>query len=181
VIHDSNLLDYLSQLPQRPLDGTFFRATGVSIDPRAPSINGGRWSPRPSPDCDLSTLYTSFEREGALAELSSFLAALTPIPKARPVKVTQIALSLSRVVTLDAATLTALGVEMKRYGERDYARTQEVGAALAFLEADGLVAPSARWGCTNLMVYMDNVSGLIEAGDGEELDWRKWATENGFI
>jgi len=57
----------------------------------------------------------------------------------------------------------------------------EAGAALAFLEADGLVAPSARWGCTNLMVYWTDVSGLIEAGEAEELDWKKWAADNGFI
>jgi hypothetical protein len=48
---------------------------------------------------------------------------------------------------------------MARYGERDYALTQSIGAALAFLGLDGLIAliaPSARWQCDNLMIYQTN-------------------------
>jgi hypothetical protein len=95
VIHDSELLDRLSSLPRLRLDDRlYYRATGVSVDPTATSISGGRWSPRPDSDAGVPALYTSFMREGALAELSSFLADLTPVPKGRLIKVTSLEISL---------------------------------------------------------------------------------------
>ena len=45
---------------------------------------------------------------------------------------------------------------MARYGERDYAQTQNIGAAIAFLGLDGLITPSARWSCNNLMIFQTN-------------------------
>src|SRR5437764_1151143 len=98
----------------------------------------------PNDDPGTSVLYTSLVREGALAELCSFLADLTPIPKARPIKVSRLKLTASRVVSLSMDEVGKLGVEKSRFGERDYRRTQEIGAALSFLEYDGLIAPSAR-------------------------------------
>ena len=72
---------------------------------------------------------------------------------------------------------------MARCGERDYAQTQKIGAALAFLGLDGLIAPSARWSCDNLMIFTDNhaLSERLEPIADEEIEWREWAQENGFI
>jgi RES domain-containing protein len=183
VIHDSALLDLLSELPRRQLEGRYFRATGISIDPTAASISGGRWSPRPDNDFGVPALYTSFEREGALAELCSFLADITPIPKARIIKVTSLDISLVEAVHLQHGDLVALGVVLERYGQRDYSRTQQIGAALAFLGVDGLIAPSARWSCQNLVVFQDNHNMIerMKVGSHEMLDWRKWASANGII
>jgi hypothetical protein len=78
--------------------------------------------------------------------------------------------------------LEALGVEMDRYGERDYARTQEIGAAAAELGIDGLIAPSARWPCDNLMVFTNNHHGeSLEVVGSEEVEWRAWARSHGFL
>jgi hypothetical protein len=74
MIHDPDLLDRLSVLPTERFEGPVYRATGLSTDPTAPSISGGRWAPPPEADAGNFVLYTSLERDGALAELCSFLA-----------------------------------------------------------------------------------------------------------
>lgn len=183
MIHDNDLLDLLSALPRDPFRGTAFRATGMSVDPIAASANGGRWSPRPDKDWDVPTLYTSLEREGALAELCSFLADFTPVPRGGLIKVTRLDVSLHEAVRLAPIDLSRLGVDMAQYGIRDYTRTQQIGAALAFLEVDGLIAPSARWGCDNIMVFQDNHDRInnILAGPEERLNWRTWAEANGIL
>jgi hypothetical protein len=183
VIHDKDLLDRLSVLPHRRLERQVFRATGISVDPTASSINGGRWTPRPDGDFGVAALYTSFERDGALAELCSFLADLSPVPKSRPMKVTSLRISVARAVRLGPDDLAALGVAMDQYGRRDYARTQQIGAALAFLNFDGLIAPSARWKCDNLTVFTENhaMTERLEAGTREELDWKEWTQTHGIL
>ncbi|MBX9844005.1 MAG: RES family NAD+ phosphorylase [Xanthobacteraceae bacterium] len=183
MIHDNELLDLLSELPRGAFMGAVFRATGMSVDPTAASVNGGRWSPRPDKDWDVPTLYTSLKREGALAELCSFLADFTPVPKGRLIKVTRLDLALHEAVRLEPGDLSRLGVDMAQYGRRDYARTQLIGAALAFLGVDGLIAPSARWGCDNVMVFQNNHDTInnIVVGPDESLDWRAWAEANGFL
>jgi hypothetical protein len=183
LIHDQGLLDRLAALQTEPFEGEVFRATRVNADPTAPSINGGRWPPPPDGDAGVSVLYTSFERNGALAEVCSFLAMLTPIPGPRPIKVTRLAVATSRTLKLAQADLQGLGIDLQSYGERDYGLTQRIGAALAFLEIDGLIAPSARWPCNNLMIFTDNhtFTARLEAIDSEEVEWRSWAREHSFL
>jgi len=184
VIHDKDLLDQLSELPQRRFEARVYRATGLSKNPTATSIAGGRWAPPSDGIFSVPVLYTSIEREGALAEVSSFLAALTPIPRMkRLLKVSRLSVSVGRVVRIARDDLISLGVDMTRYGERDYARTQQIGAALAFLGADGLIAPSARWNCDNLTIFADNhaMSERLDVEEQEEVDWLIWAEDNGII
>lgn len=183
MIHDQTLVDRLSELRQERFEGEVFRATRVGADPAAPSNSGGRWAPPPQGDPGLYVLYTSLERDGALAEVASFLAGLTPVPGPRPIKVTRLAVSTSRTLRLARADLPGLGVDMHRYGERDYAQTQKIGAALAFLGFDGLIAPSARWACDNLMIFTDNhaLAERLDPVAHEEIEWRDWAQENGLI
>jgi hypothetical protein len=183
MIHDQALVDRLGALPTGAFEGEVYRATGVSIDPTAASINGGRWAPPSRDDFNIAVLYTSFDRDGALAEVSAFLAGMTPIPKSRPIKVTRLRVSASRTVRLSLADLIALGVDMGRYGERDYVRTQIIGAALAFLNVDGLIVPSARWSCNNLVIFADNhaMTERLEIAGDEQVDWREWAQANGII
>jgi RES domain len=81
---------------------------------------------------------------------------LTPLPTSRPLKVSRLGVSTSQTLRLAWVTLERLGVDMSQYGVRDYRRTQTIGAALALLGLDGLIAPSARWACDNLMIYTAN-------------------------
>jgi hypothetical protein len=85
---------------------------------------------------------------------------------------------------LARVSLERLGVDFRRYGDRDYALTQNIGAALAFLGLDGLIAPSARWTCDNLMIYQSNHLSLterLEVIDDETVDWGAWARSNGML
>jgi RES domain len=183
MIHDQDLVDRLSGFPTERFDQTVFRATGISVDPLAPSINGGRWAPAPNRDPGIYVLYTSLARDGAIAEVVSFLADLTPIPGPRPIKVTRLAVTTARTLHLARTDLEGLGVDLSRYGERDYVVTQKIGGALAFLGLDGLLAPSARWPCDNLVIFMDNhqLTERLDALDSEEVEWRSWARDHGFI
>lgn len=183
MIHDQGLVDQLSALPVERFEGEVFRATGMSADPLAFSGSGGRWAPVTRDGADVPILYTSLERDGALAEVVSYLAQLTPLPTSRPLKVSRLGVSTARTVRLARVSLERLGVDTAQYGERDYGFTQSIGAALAFLGLDGLIAPSARWPCENLMIYQANhpLNERLKVIDDERVDWGVWARTNGFI
>jgi len=182
MIHDQGLVDRLSVLPVENFAGEVFRVTGLSADPLANSVNGGRWAPGAGAGIVVPTLYTSMERNGALAEVVSYLAMLTPLPT-RPLKATKLGISTSQTMRLVRTGLESLGVDWTRYGERDYSRTQTIGAALAFLGLDGLIAPSARWSCDNLMIFSNNhsMNERLEVISEEQVEWRSWAQMNGFV
>jgi RES domain len=183
MIHDQALVDLLSALEVDRFEGEVFRATGISADPLASSVNGGRWAPHARDGTDVPILYTSFERDGALAEVVSYLAMMTPLPTSRPLKVSRLGVSTSKTLRLARASLEGLGVDMAQYGKRDYARTQMIGAALAFLGLDGLVAPSARWTCDNLMIFTANslLTERLEVIEVEQVKWGPWAQAHGFL
>jgi hypothetical protein len=149
----------------------------------ASSVNGGRWAPGARDGAEVPILYTSFERDGALAEVVSYLAVLTPLPISRPLKVSRLGVSTAKTLRLARANLEILGVEMAQYGERDYGRTQSIGAALAFLGLDGLIAPSARWACDNLMIFMANhpLNERLDVIEAEQVEWLPWAQARGFV
>jgi RES domain-containing protein len=184
VIHDRDLLDRLCELPQERFEARVYRATGLTKNATATSIAGGRWAPPSDASFHVPVLYTSLEREGALAEVSSFLGSLTPIPKSRKLlKLTRLNLTVAQTTRITPDDLSNLGVDMTRYGERDYDRTQQIGAALAFLGADGLIAPSARWPCDNLVVFAENhgINEKLDVEEEEEVDWLAWAVAQGII
>jgi hypothetical protein len=183
MIHDQGLVDQLSALAVERFEGEVFRVTRINADALAFSVNGGRWGPPARDGADVPVLYTRMARDGALAEVVSYLLLLTPLPLSRPLKVSQLGISTARTLRLARLSLERLGVDMAQYGERDYARTQEIGAALAFLGLDGLIAPSARWACDNLMIYQTNhlLTERMEVIGEEQVDWGAWARANGLL
>ena len=183
MFHDQDLVERLAGLSVERFDGEVFRATRIGADPTRPSISGGRWALPPESEAGARVLYTSFERDGAIAEVASFLAELTPIPGPRPIKITRLHVSTARTIRLARTDLSTLGVDLDRYGERDYALTQKIGAALVFLDIDGLIAASARWSCDNLMIFGANhaLSERLESIDEEQIEWRAWAEAHGLI
>jgi len=178
VIHDLNLLGQLEALEKQPFDGEVFRATRLNLDPLAASTSGGRWAPRDR----VAVLYTSLRREGALAEISYHWAQLTPLPS-KPVIVHQLKVSADRTLRLLRGRLEDLGVDMERYPGRSYQRTQEIGAAVAFLGCDGLLVPCARWDCENLVLFTENhaLTNTLEVILSEEVNWQNWARDAGLI
>ena len=78
-----------------------------------------------------------------MAELASHWLQFSPFPS-RPASLHRISLSTQKSLRLLRSDLETLGVDWERYSEMNYERTQQIGAAVAFLECDGLIAPSAR-------------------------------------
>lgn len=155
-----------------------YRATRLSLDPLAFSTRGGRWA-KPG---GAAVLYTSLEREGALAEISHHWAMFDPLPT-KPVLLHRLVVSTNQTLRLLRGDLTKLGVSDVQLSELPYQQTQEIGAAVAFLGHDGLIVPSARWNCQNLILFNDNHSleCQLEAADCETVDWQDWAKVNGFL
>ena len=178
MIHDRNLLDRLGAFAPISFDGEVFRTTRLGLDPLTGSYAGGRWAPRAS----AQVLYTSLEREGALAEIAFHLAQLSP-PPSKPIMVHRLRTTTRATVRLLRADLEVLAVDGAGYESMNYGRTQAIGAAVAFLGCDGLVVPSARWSCENLVMFLDNhrLQQVLELGQSEEVDWLAWAKKHGRL
>jgi hypothetical protein len=73
-----------------------------------------------------------------------------------------------------------LGVDITRYETFEYGATQAIAAAAYFLEFDGLLVPSARSACSNLVLFTDRVSqtGHLELVSSEDVDWLDWRKRN---
>jgi RES domain len=178
VLHDLALLERLSGFKTECFDGDVFRATRRSLDPLAASTSGGRWMPKGH----APVLYTSLLREGALAEIGYHWSQLTPLPGKAAV-LHHLAVSTERRLRLLRADLGELDVDLAQYEAINYRRTQEIGAAVAFLGCDGLMVPCARWSCENLVLFPDNhrLTNWLEVLSSEEIDWQAWAHDAGLF
>src|ERR1035441_10398759 len=137
--HDQELLDRLAAFAPIKFDGEVFRATRRGLDPLTASLSGGHWMlPNETP-----TLYTSRERNGAIAEIVHHWSQLTPLPS-KPVMVHTLGVRMKKTLRLGRAELIGLDVDWDNYGTSAIGRTQAIGAAAAHLKYDGLIAPSAR-------------------------------------
>ena len=75
----------------------------------------------------------------------------------------------------DLAAIEALGVSRETYAGLSYERTQEIGDAAAFLGFDGILAPSARWPCQNLILFLDRLAPHdLVVRESEAVDWIGW-------
>ena len=117
MIHDDKLLGQLSRFEQVAFDGEVYRATRLNHDPLAPSRNAGRWAFRD----DTPVLYTSLERDGAIAELAYHWGLLTPAPT-KPAAIHQLRVETDAVLRLVRADLTDLGVDIDDFASLDYSR-----------------------------------------------------------
>ena len=134
------------------------------------------------PKGETAVLYASCERDGALAELAFHWSQITPFPT-RPAVIHFLKVGVERIIRIEQPDLEKLGVERARYSDVNYGRTQAVGAAAAFLGYDGLIVPSARWRCENLILFANerDLSTMLEVVDTEPVDLRAWARARGMI
>ncbi len=168
-VHDRTLLDALEAIAPEPFAGEVWRITRKGREPLRGSTAGGRWSP----EGEIEVLYTSLERDGALAEIG-FRLSLEPVwPSRIEHEIHEIEADAGRTLRFaDVASLKPLGVDIDRYESFDYAATQAIAAAAHFLEFDGLVVPSARAPCANLVAFMDRVS--LSLKHTQSVDWQVW-------
>lgn len=175
MIRDLQLRDSIAELPAVEWSGFVYRACWEGRDVLQGSSGGGRWCPRNS----FEVLYTSLDKNGAIAEVDAWLSEMTPRPD-RPISVHKIDVQTKKTTTIaDLDVLAHLGVDVTRYTERFYGRTQQIGDAVHFLENDGMLVPSARWECLNLVLFGGNHFGdqTLRSVESEIVDWDLWSAQ----
>lgn len=171
----------ISRQTPRSFEGTVYRVTPVPTDATKPTANGGRWAPRPRREPGFRVLYTSLDRNGAIAEVASFLLDQSPRP-VLDLKVSSIRISASKSIELTIEQLVQLGVDEAQFGQREYTRTQQIGAAINHLGFNGLISPSARWDCKNFTLFAQNhaLDERLELLAAESINLNEWAEEHGL-
>ncbi len=171
--HDRALLDALEALEPEAFSGEVWRVTGRGRDPLRGSAAPGRWTPQGA----FEVLYTSLEREGALAEIG-YRLSLEPIwPSHAEHDLHRIAAATRRTPRFaNVAALVPFGVEYSRYGSFDYAATQAIASAAHFLEYDALIVPSARSPALHAVIFLEHMltDGSLTVLDTEPVDWAAW-------
>ena len=159
-IRDQRLLDTLESAEQSPYQGIVWRSVKQGRDPLTCWRSGGRWD-----DGTLDVLYTSEDRDTAIAERRYHLYQGQPIPPSNAsYELFELKVSLEAVVRFpDLEVLASTGLDPAHYGRMSYLqrqtehpRSQEIAEACAFLGADGLLVPSARrTPSKNLIVFCE--------------------------
>jgi hypothetical protein len=138
----------------------------------------------PSRWCDgaFDVLYTSLERDGAIAEVHELLNLQPVFPSKIAFLVHRLTVSLTQCLHLaELPKLSKLGVDVDRYQDRNCERTQSIADAAYFLGFDSLIAPNARWPCMNAVLFTDRIKPAcltLEATEPEPIDWQAWRRRN---
>lgn len=167
---DPGLLEQLEGHVQRPYDGSAYRVVWVNTRPVQGSIGKrGRWS---SPEGQFECLNTSLMPEGADAEFEAFWSLFEQRPDREALN-WELRVKLKKVVELNFEDLGILGVNQTDYQNRDYSRTQEIADALNYLGCDGLIVPSARHDCKNLIIFTQNLDRgcIIDEIRSRDFQW----------
>jgi hypothetical protein len=170
---DLGLLDAIDAFKRELFAATVWRVVREGRDPVLGAPSRSRWC-----NGSFDVLYTSLERDGAIAEVYSLLSLQPVFPSKVRWKSHPIEVSATQTLRLaDLPTLARLSVDVARYRDRAYERTQEIADAAYFLGFDGLVAPSARWSCANLVLFTDRLApeqiGIGKA-PAAAIDWDIW-------
>jgi hypothetical protein len=170
-VHDRAILDALEAILPEPFEGQVWRITRQQREALRGSNANGRWSMPGGPD----VLYTSLKREGALAEIG-YRLSLEPIwPSRLRHEIHLIDVQIEKALRFaDVTKLAPLGVDVAKYESFDYDATQAIAAAANFLELDGLIVPSARAECSNLVIFLDRAPLHLEVKRTELVDWDGW-------
>jgi len=187
---DRALIDALEARPIEPFTGKAWRVVKEGRDPCVCSSAGNRWD-----DGTFDVLYTSLERDGALAEMYFHLKAGQPVfPSKLRYTLHELSVEIDSVLDLKTqADLAAVGYDTAQYGKLaykdrkgEYPRTQEIGEAVNFLgssepgDAAGILVPSARWDCANLVVLCRHAgpAAIEEVTNHGVIDWTAWAAQH---
>ena len=140
------------------------------------SRGSGRWN-----TTEMSVLYGAEKRDGAIAEIAFHLGrGQSVFPSRMKHDVFELTVATRQTLFLaDMEQLQRLGVDQRRYRELLYDRTREIAAAAAFLGFDGLIIPSARWDCRNIVLFLDAIElEDIRTVSVEPVDWKAWRQNN---
>lgn len=167
---DPDLLGAIDSIPGQRFACTAWRVTWASRDPLAGNEAGGRWSP----DSRFEVLYTSLEPDGALAEVYYHLSR-APVLSSSHMRLNQLEVDLENVLVLTMEQLRELGLDDPRASRID-TKGRAVGEAAFMLDFQGLVVPSARWDCDNLVLFLDRIdlNESIRLEHQAEVNWPAW-------
>lgn len=168
---DLALLDALDTHAGVAFEGDAWRIVREERDALQGHASKARWDPG-----TFDVLYLSLEREGALAEVHFHLSRQPVFPSKMRSVLHRIAVRTRRTLKLaDLAAVEALGIAAETFSALDYTRSQEIADAAEFLGFDGIIAPSARWPCQNLVLFMDRFEkGDLLVVESEKVDWAMW-------
>ena len=156
----------------RSFDGVVWRVTWATRDPLVGGTAGGRWHP---PN-DFEALYASLDENGAMAEVYHHLSK-APVFSSSHVKMNQLRVRNERTLVFkDVGSLESVGVDGDKFRRGDTSRSREIGAAARFLDMDGLIVPSARWPCPNLVIFLGRLSDpeTLEVSESREVNGPAW-------
>jgi RES domain-containing protein len=146
-------------------------------DPLEGGRSASRWC-----NGTFDVLYTSLQRDGAIAEIEALLSLQPVFPSRIAFQVHRVSISVQQSLHLtDLPSLAKLGVDVDRYREREYAQTQRIADAAYFLGFDGLLVPSARWACTNAFLFTERIAPAclaLEETEANSIDWQDWRRRN---
>ncbi len=170
---DLALLDALDAHQGVAFEGHVWRVVREERHPLEGYPAAARWDPG-----TFDVIYTSLERDGALEEMHFHLSRQPVFPSKIRSVLHRISVRTSRTLRIaDLAAIEALGVTMDSYRSLNYERTREIGDAAAFLGFDGILAPSARWHCQNLVIFTERFTPAdLSVLDSEPVDWAAWRT-----
>lgn len=168
---DLELLDLLDTYQGVSFEGDVWRIVREEREPLLGYPARARWDPGA-----FDVLYTSLEREGSLEEIHFHLSRQPVFPSKIRSVLHRISVRTQRTLRIaDLAELKALGVAPESYASLSYERTQEIGDAAAFLGFDGILAPSARWPCQNLILFTERFTPAdLVVVSSEPVDWDDW-------
>ena len=179
-VRDSALIDALESIAPVPFKGRVWRVVRAGRDVLMGSAAGGRWD-----DGTFDVLYTSQTGDGATAEMHYHLSRGQPVIPSKVIyQLFELRVAVPKtlnLVNLDA--IARLAVDTKRYGSLshadrhlEYPRTQDVAETAHFVGFDGLIVPSARWECLNVILFCDRVGPRVTelVKDHGPIDWNKW-------
>lgn len=173
---DDRLLDLVGAIEGQPFEGTMWRVVRTGRDVLDGSRGSGRWN-----TSEMSVLYGAADRDGAIAEINFHLSrGQSVFPSRMRHELFEVAVKARQTLVLaDMEQLRRLGVDDSRYRELLYNRTQEIGAAAAFLGFDGLIVPSARWNCQNIILFLDVINlEEVRTISAQPVDWNSWRQSN---
>lgn len=173
------LLDAIEAESARPFVGDVWRVVTDGYDPVRPGRSGGRWD-----DGTFDVLYTSTDRDGALAEAWFHVSQGQPVIPSKPKKrVFRLETALERTLDLTGDKLAALGVNMAAYGRlsyiqrrEEYPRLQQIAEVAFFYEYEAIIVPNARWPASNVVIFTEHVKpSQINIIDDEPVDLAAWS------
>lgn len=168
---DPELLSALDALAGHAFRRSVWRVTWASRNPLAGSSSGGRWSP----DGSIEALYTSLDADGALAEAYYHLSR-APVMSSSHMLLNQLEVALDSVLELTAAQLRDLGVDDLLVPTIQNERTRAIGEAAFMLDYQGLIVPSVRWPCNNLVLFIGRIDSTsnIRLAQQTDVNWPAW-------